>query len=142
MIALALTEGVSTIGLFGIDYQVKSEYVMQRGCCEAWLMYASALGVRIVLPEQCSLLAAPKLLYGYESHDEVTGIIKPEYTKYRWKEDIKPIEGPMRLPAVPTPELAKEIKTEEMDYPRPDWALGPLPESGNGNHKEGVVAHE
>lgn len=138
MIALALTEGVSTIGLFGISYQTADEWVTQRGCCEYWLGIAQALGVRVVLPKQSCLLAAPKLLYGYESHDEVTGLLRPEYAnKFKELSDRKIAPTNLSVPpAVPTPELKREIDQEETDNPRPVWALGPI--NGNG-HKEGVI---
>lgn len=142
MIALALTEGVSEIGLFGINYQSNSEYVSQRGCCEYWLGIAQAKGVRVVLPEQCTLLKDPPLLYGYESHDE-NGMLRSAYAnklKELREKDIVPTLPGERPPmlAIPTPELAKEIEEEEIDNPRPAWALGPLPETGNGNHKESL----
>lgn len=143
MIALALTEGVTTIGLFGVNYQSNSEYVAQRGCCEYWLGIAQALGVRVVLPEKCTLLAEPKLLYGYESHDETTGLLRSDYAnklkdlQEKAIEPLKPGEIPKKL-AEPPPDLVSEIEREEIDFPRPEWALGPLPETGNGNHKESL----
>lgn len=136
MIALALTEGVSTIGLFGINYQSNSEYVAQRGCAEYWLGIAQALGVRVVLPSQCTLLAEPRPLYGYESHDEVTGMLKSAYAdkhKQLMEKAIVPslagTPGPQL--AVPPPDLAQEIAQEEIDFPRPSWSLGPINTDGS-----------
>lgn len=68
MIALALTEGVSTIGLWGIHFQTGSEYAEQRAGCEFWLGVAQGRGVQLVIPEACPLLKEPRDLYGYESH--------------------------------------------------------------------------
>lgn len=131
MIALALTEGVSTIGLFGINYGTEGEYVRQRGSAEYWLGRAAGRGVRIVLPEQCSLLREPAILYGYESHDEVTGLLKPEYQRREWDrpETIKPIVPGVAAAALAEPpaHLRAQIEAEERQHPRPDWALGPLP---------------
>ena len=141
MIALALTEGVSTIGLFGVNYSTESEYVRQRGSAEYWLGRASGMGVRIVLPEQCTLLREPALLYGYESHDETTGVLKPEYKRRVWKpeETIVPIpQGQAVKRAEPPPELRAEIELEEKEYPRPEWALGPLPERTDGGAESNV----
>jgi hypothetical protein len=129
MIALALTEGVTAIGVFGINYGTESEYVRQRGSAEYWLGRAAQQGVRIVLPQQCTLLAEPGLLYGYESHDEKTGELKDEYKRKAWKpaETIRPIQpGDKRVE--PPAHIQKQIEEEEKEFPRPDWSLGPLPE--------------
>ena len=68
MIALALTEGVTHIGVFGCEYATESEYGPQRGSAEFWLGVAIGRGVHVVVPPQCSLLREPRLVYGYESH--------------------------------------------------------------------------
>ena len=68
MIALALMEGVTHIGIFGADYVGASEYLAQRGCCEYWLGVAEGRGVHLRFPPGCDLLNRPHLLYGYESH--------------------------------------------------------------------------
>ena len=138
MIALALTEGVTTIGLWGIEYGIESEYQNQRSSCEAWIMRAAERGVRVVLPEQCTLLRQPAGLYGYESHDEHTGELLPAYKKKEWKQESKitPIQpgDPTSGLAEPPEHLRSEIELEQIEYPRPDWALGPL--KGNGAVKE------
>jgi len=141
MIALALTEGVSVIALFGINYGTESEYVRQRGSAEYWLGRAAGAGVRIVLPEQCTLLREPSLLYGYESHDTETGLIRDEYKRRVWKpeETITPIpNGQPFKRAEPPPELRAEVELEAKEYPRPDWALGPLPERSDGGAESNV----
>lgn len=131
MIALALTEGVETIGLFGVNYGTEGEYENQRGSCEYWLGRASGMGVRIILPEQCSLLRVPALLYGYESHDEATGLLKPEYKRRPQKgpETIQPILPGQPIKRAEPPEHLKAlIAREELEHPRPDWAIEPAPE--------------
>lgn len=70
MIALALTEGVTHIGLFGVHYACDQEHAAQRAGCEYWLGVAEGRGVQIVLPEGNPILRTPSRLYGYESHDE------------------------------------------------------------------------
>lgn len=136
MIALAMTEGVSVLGLFGVNYGTESEYVRQRGSAEYWLGRAAERGIRIVLPEQCTLLAEPALLYGYESHDEKTGLLKEAYKVKTWRPEdrITPIGEGKPIPlAEPPAELLAEIAAEEKEYPRPAWALGPLPERTDGD---------
>ena len=134
MIALALTEGVSTIGLFGVNYSTEGEYMRQRGSAEYWLGRASGAGVRLVLPEQCSLLREPALLYGYESHDEQTGILKPAYAPRAWKntEIIMVQPGQKYKTAKPPEHLKALIEQEEREEPRPEWSLGPLPDRTDG----------
>lgn len=78
MIALALQEGVTHIGLFGCDYHMGSEYGPQRGCAEYWLGVAEGRGVHVQLPPKCDLLNKPSLLYGYESHPN--GVRDPSYS--------------------------------------------------------------
>jgi hypothetical protein len=135
MIALALTEGVQTIGLFGVNYSVESEYQRQRGSAEYWLGRASGMGVKIVLPEQCTLLHDPALLYGYESHDKTTGLLVDAYKKKVWKpqETIQPVvEGETVTRATAPKELADVIAQEEAEIPRPEWTFGPLPARTDG----------
>lgn len=130
MIALALTEGVTAIGLYGINYSTESEYVRQRGSAEYWLGRAAQQGVRIILPSQCTLLAEPGLLYGYESHDEQTGELKDAYKRKAWKpaETIAPVGPGSARRREPPPEIKALMEKEEAEHPRPDWALGPIPD--------------
>jgi len=101
-------------------------------------------GSHIVLPEQCTLLADPKLLYGYESHDVVTGARVPAYAEKVWKsgENIEPVIAgkPLKKRAVPPPEMEEEMRLEEKEYPRPDWSLGPLPQQVSGRTDGGAEA--
>ena len=125
MIALAITEGATHIALYGINYGTEGEYVRQRGSAEYWLGQLDGRGIVTILPEQCTLLADPVLLYGYESHDEQTGMLKPEYKRREWsrKTDIVPLEpGQVPPKAQPPAHLVELIAQEEAEHPRPDWA--------------------
>jgi len=77
MVALALMEGVTHLGIFGCHYDSASEYGAQRGSCEYWLGVAEGRGVHVQIPPTCDLLAVPDLLYGYESHPG--GVRHPSY---------------------------------------------------------------
>lgn len=68
MVALALLEGVTELGLWGIDYQHDSEYEDQRANMELWVGIAIGSGVRVVIPDNSPLCHEPKLIYGYETH--------------------------------------------------------------------------
>jgi hypothetical protein len=125
MIALAFTEGVTHLGLFGTSYQTEQERQNQRGSAEYWLGRAEERGVQLVLPNNCSLLAEPAGLYGYESHDE-NGLLLPQWKLHDLKpsETIRPLRpGEERPEARPPAHLIKEIKAEEAT--RPDWAKSP-----------------
>lgn len=131
MIALAITEGVTHIGLFGINYSSESEYQRQRGSAEYWLGQLDGRGVTVYLPDQCTLLAEPRLLYGYESHHEDTGKLREEYRLKEFKpaETIRPIGDGKTVPlAKPPANLLQDIADEEEEHPRPSWALGPIEE--------------
>ena len=68
MVALALSEGVTHLGFFGIHYALEEEHKKQRAGCEFWMGVAVGRGVQIVNPPGSPLLRQPSWLYGYESH--------------------------------------------------------------------------
>ena len=78
MIALAMTEGVTHIGLYGCEYSHAFERGQQRGSAEFWLGMFEGRGGHVILPPHCTLLNDPPDLYGYESHDE-QGKLKSSY---------------------------------------------------------------
>jgi hypothetical protein len=78
MIALAMTEGVTHIGLFGCQYAGGGEREKQRESLLYWLgRFEQAGGTVAIPPAQNSLFTMP--LYGYASHDEETGKLVPAY---------------------------------------------------------------
>lgn len=79
MIALAMTEGVTHIGLFGCQYSHETEHGVQRDSLTYWLGRFEQYGGHVVIPaKHNTLLCSPDLLYGYESHDE-DGKLVPKY---------------------------------------------------------------
>ncbi len=79
MIALAITEGATHLGLFGCQYKADTERGVQRESCVYWLGRFEGAGGTVVLPPKYNtLLASPKALYGYASHD-AEGRLVPEY---------------------------------------------------------------
>lgn len=70
MIALALSEGVTHLGFYGIHYALDEEHKKQRAGCEFWMGIAVGKGVQIVNPPGSPLLREPGWLYGYESHTD------------------------------------------------------------------------
>lgn len=73
-LALALSEGYQTIGLFGVNLNWGRERVVERGNLEYWVGIAEGLGVEIILGERCLLLTHPGL-YGIEYDQEREGVI-------------------------------------------------------------------
>ena len=84
MIGLALTEGVTHLGFYGIHYALDEEHKKQRAGCEFWMGLAAGRGVQLVNPPGSPLMREPSWLYGYESHTgkshirEKTGGKKPQ----------------------------------------------------------------
>lgn len=62
MLALAIHEGYDEIHMYGIDLTSEEEYRYQRAGAEYLLGWAKALGIRVVIPQDCPLLKGP--LYG------------------------------------------------------------------------------
>lgn len=132
MIALALAQGVTHIGLFGVNYGHHSEYQTQRGSAEFWLGVAHGRGVQLVLPSTSTLLQEPKALYGYGSHDEQAKLV-PEYQSPVVATEIS-ADGPVilrrtsevPLATPPASVTADIIAAEEQEHPREAGFLGPL----------------
>ena len=129
MIALALSEGVTHLGLYGINYSADSEYATQRGSCEYWLGLAEGRGVNVVLPSRNTLLNSPPLLYGYESHDEKGRLVECYRPKRATVEVAgKPIAitllAPGELvpnpPSPPTDLAARELLADRERKPK-EW---------------------
>ncbi len=129
MIALALYEGVTHIGLFGINYSTDSEYATQRGSTEYWLGFAEGRGVQIVLPPRCTLLNDPPELYGYESHDEKARLVESYRRKHaaimvgaeERRLRIVTAGGPTPTPAPPPPSVTEEMRDRERKHSDAIW---------------------
>jgi hypothetical protein len=76
----------------------------------------------LILPDECSLLAEPKGLYGYESHDE-RGVRFAQWVQRKPKpaETIRPLRpGEQPAKIEPPKWLKDEIAADEAL--RPEWA--------------------
>jgi|TARA_Y100000310_G_scaffold85390_1_gene82251 hypothetical protein len=69
MIALAIDEGFDTIGVFGIDLIVGTEYDYQKSCVEFLLGIAHGRGINLNIPIQAALLKST-WRYGYEKEPD------------------------------------------------------------------------
>jgi hypothetical protein len=74
-IALALREGFTTIGLYGVelDRGTARERIVEKACVEFWMGMAIGMGVEIGVPET-SKMGFQAELYGYDYHKEVEAI--------------------------------------------------------------------
>lgn len=70
-LAIALIEDgqmLPTIGVYGVDDAIASNYENQRSALMWWLGQAQGRGIDVVIPEGCALFA-PKYLYGYDAEE-------------------------------------------------------------------------
>lgn len=74
MIALALHEGATTIGLYGIDVLDDSEFTLERPCLEYLIGLAVGRGVEVVIPE------GPTALGKFRGTGIKLGNMSPTYT--------------------------------------------------------------
>lgn len=68
MTALALTEGVTHLGYFGIHYTIRTEYEEQRANAEFWAGLAAGRGVQLVIPAASPFCHEPRQTYAYQTH--------------------------------------------------------------------------
>jgi len=65
MILMAILEGAQSIGVWGVDMAVDSEYHYQRPSCEWALGIAQGMGIKVYIPAEADLLKTVHL-YGFE----------------------------------------------------------------------------
>lgn len=70
LIAKAIMDGYTDIGLFGVHMATTTEYAHQRPSCEYFLGYAEALGINVWIPDGADLLKAARM-YGFEPAGDV-----------------------------------------------------------------------
>lgn len=135
MMALALTEGVTHLGFFGVHYALDEEHRKQRAGCEYWMGVCEGRGVQLVLPPGSPLLRQPNWLYGYESHDSKTPA--------RQKTGGKPVyEGPpqnRQMTEIQGHTVDDVVAVTRDDIPKRDLARLQAQLSGHGPlTKDGV----
>jgi len=75
MIAMALAEGCSELGLWGVDMALSSEYSAQRPSVEFFIGIAVGMGVVLHLPPDTSLLKSREL-YAYEENSGFMEVVR------------------------------------------------------------------
>lgn len=69
MIALAIVQGATDIGCYGVDMATGTEYGPQRPSCEWMLGIAAGLGVKLTIPAESDLLKT-NFLYGFQEREQ------------------------------------------------------------------------
>lgn len=92
MLLLAILEGATEIGIWGVDMAVDTEYQYQRPSCEWAVGLAVGLGIPVYIPDEADLLKTITL-YGFE-----------EKLNNAWVAKLKKMETEMR---------ERQIKTEK-----------------------------
>lgn len=64
MMALAIAEGATEIGLFGIDMTQAGEYAEQRPAMQHFIVMCMAMGIKIGAPDESDIMRPPPL-YGW-----------------------------------------------------------------------------
>jgi hypothetical protein len=102
MIAHAILEGYTTIGLYGVDMAQngvhgESEYGYQRPSVEYFIGVARGLGIRVVMPQQSELCKCA-YLYGYENktHFRKKALIRLEALELQEAELVDTYEATKR----------------------------------------------
>jgi hypothetical protein len=70
MIAYAILEGATEIGVWGVDLVDTEEYIEQKPFVEGWLCFAEGKGIKITIPEKSALFSY-NYKYGVDSPDGV-----------------------------------------------------------------------
>lgn len=66
MLALAISEGVEEVGVWGIDMAHDTEYVHQKPSGSFWLGVAKGRGIKVTIPAASALLNSQGYRYGYD----------------------------------------------------------------------------
>ena len=75
MIALAIYTGYDEIDLYGVNQEIGSEYIFEKGGVEYWLGIAKGRGINIAVHGERShvLLTQSKQMYGFLKPQDLTG---------------------------------------------------------------------
>jgi hypothetical protein len=119
MSALALSEGVTHLALWGIHYEHDIEHERQRGCCEYWIGFLEGRGVHVVIPEANPVCKNPPWLYGYESHEDA--IHKRATTNGASPTVVKPHTSLVVVPETQTSTLHPRA---DVEYDTERWQAG------------------
>lgn len=124
MIALALLEGVTHLGFWGISYSHSTEYARQRANAEHWAGIARGTGVQIILPAASPFCQEPAEDYGYETHTTAVQrqALRDEVVAAKHNEGpVGPKFDPARLVRIDTVEALEAARTLRREKDK-NWA--------------------
>jgi hypothetical protein len=78
MFALAILEGATEIGLWGVDMSAQEEWFFQRQGCQHFIDLAQRLGIKVTLPPESDLLAPPPIYGLSEVHPMAVKLLERE----------------------------------------------------------------
>lgn len=94
MLALAIYEGATEIGLWGVDMVGDCEYAYQRACCEYFLGIARGKGITVTITPHSPLLRAERMYaFEYTNFAGETQARIIEAKKYSEKADLDYIKA-------------------------------------------------
>lgn len=95
MIALAIVRGYKEIHLYGVEMAMDAEWSHQKPSCSYWMGLAEGMGIKIVIPDGCSLLKVA-YVYGLETAPEEAGPIPESLLRERLQVSEKKREEALR----------------------------------------------
>lgn len=87
MIALAIYEGATEIGVYGVDMATGSEYANQRPSCEYFLGFAAGRGIKVTIPISSDLCKV-SALYGAEDDSALAAKIEARMKELQQRQAV------------------------------------------------------
>lgn len=141
MFALAIHQGATEIGLWGIDMSAAEEWIYQRAGCQFFIHMAKMSGIKVHLPPE-SDLNRPAPLYGYSEEDpqfiklharkaelqiRISELIKQEGQS---REQRLHLQGALDNIEYDLKTWVADPQALAMAYSQPDWSVEPVKTQG------------
>lgn len=154
MFALAITQGATEIGLWGVDMSAQEEWIYQRSGCQYFIHFCKSIGIKVTLPHESDLLRPPPL-YGFAEEDpywvkmharkaELMNRIQDALVREgKAREERLFLQGALDNVEYHLKTWVPDQQALALAYSQPDWTVPPLnvqelnaKASGNGVSKE------
>jgi hypothetical protein len=122
MMALAIAEGATEIGLYGIDMTLVGEYESQRPAMQHFIAMCMAMGIKVGAPDESDIMRPPPL-YGYV--DTTAGGRKMHVYQAEIEEKIAQVENVKRQSDLDLALLSG--CRDAIDYARRVWGNDRVP---------------
>ena len=116
MVALAILENASHIGVWGVDMATSGEYASQRPSCEHILGIAQGLGISVFVPPESDLL---KSAYQYGADDHSPLFIKLTQREGELRQRLAQAQQ-AKMQAI-VQEAAAQGALEQVSYTKTVW---------------------